>query len=146
MIRAFYIFLLLAFCNSGFSQKEVTWEDLKCDSITDLWVEEIESIFPVPHFKEKTKKLNNVEVKISGFVIPIDAEEGYYVISKNKCKTNYYLCIDGDQVIDIQLVNYVRTSIEMNQEVTISGTLLLNYEDNLQLFYILQDAKIITDK
>jgi hypothetical protein len=164
MIRAFYIFIFLleglTSCteteiqtiapsneiNSSIApdkvKDEITWEDLKFDSLTELWSDEYQAIYMVPNFNNKTKKLNGERISITGYFITVGVLSDYYILSKVEIFGNQLFNNDHpDQRVDI--IMHMDQPPSLNEKVTINGILTLNKDDILQLNYILKDAKIV---
>jgi hypothetical protein len=122
---------------------KITWEDLKFESTEEVWNEEFQSIYLVPNFTDKAKELENLEIKITGYVLPIDVESGYYILSNGNTHNSCFPVANADEAIDLTFKP--ESPLKDNQEYTFIGVLKLNREDLLQLNYILLDIKI-TDK
>ncbi|MFT5602080.1 MAG: hypothetical protein ACI9N1_002330 [Flavobacteriales bacterium] len=128
----------------GFSQTEITWEDLKIDSFAEAWNEEYQAVHLSPIFNEKTKELDGKSIHITGFVVPIDTIGHYYVLSESKFNNTNCFMVYSDESINLQIKFDV--SPKMYDIITVSGILEINKDEINQLNYILKDAKIITNK
>ncbi len=131
--------ILLLLSSFGlFSQKEITWDDLK-------FKYEHKSDNLVIKFNRKQKDLDSVKIIIQGFVTPVNIEDEYFVLSKNIYQVVGF-CRKGSnemyEVIELRFMS--KPSILKNDvEYWIEGTLILNDDDILQLNYILKDAVIV---
>ena len=80
------IFLLLIsyfFSLHFYSQNIITWELLKNVEFDEIWSEEFQAYYMVPKFSSSVKAMDNKEVQIRGFIIPVDIVQDYYVLSAN---------------------------------------------------------------
>jgi hypothetical protein len=132
-------FVVLGNC---FSQKEITWEDLKC-KFEEVWIEDSTLMYLKPSFHEKQKKIDNTAVRIVGVLNPVDFEDGYFVLCQgNSGKICFDL--DQDEIIAIEF-NESPNNWNLDKLYEVEGLLLLNKDDMYQLSYILKDAKIIRE-
>ena len=76
-------YLLLISCHSlhFYSQNIITWNYLKMLSLTKFGQKN--SVYMVPKFSSSVKAMDNKEVQIRGFIIPVDIVQDYYVLSAN---------------------------------------------------------------
>ena len=125
---------------------KITWEDLKLDSTSEVWNEEFQSKTPICHINNETKKLNGKKVQISGHFVPIDIEAQYFALTFEEVNSHSFFHgnIYPSHIIDLIISPQIIPN--MNEKVTIIGTLVLNEDDFLKLNFILENAKIIADK
>ena len=140
------IFLLLI---SGFfslyfySQNIITWELLKNVEFDEIWSEEFQAYYMVPKFSSSVKAMDNKEVQIRGFIIPVDIVQDYYVLSANPYSSCFFCGQAGpESVMEVQMVKKYE-GLRMDQVITFKGKLKLNVDDIYQLNYILEDAEIM---
>jgi hypothetical protein len=136
--------LLVGFGNYCYSQTEITWEDLKFDTVVETWSEDFQSYYQVPHFTANTNKLDGKEISIKGYFHPIDLLDGYYELCKSEIITSYCYFPPRLETIEVQM--NIESPPELNEQITISDILKLNTDDILLNNFILENAKIITDK
>ncbi|MFT5602079.1 MAG: hypothetical protein ACI8Q1_001870 [Parvicella sp.] len=129
--------LLISFL--GLSQTEVAWEDLKLDSTSEVWSEEHQSVYLNPHFSDKVKLLKGTDIKITGYLIPVDVGSEYYILSEVKYTDHFFYHTEQDQILELTL----NGDYQMNLEITVTGTLIINQDDLSKLCYIIEDAKIV---
>ncbi len=138
--------ILLLFCSFGvFSQKEITWDDLRCE-IEEVWSEEFQGYFIKPKFEEKHTSLNSSKIKIKGYITLIDDMVDYYTLSlnQNPFEFHYSKKKNFSQLMIMELqFNSKPNDINMKKEYWVEGILILNEDDILQLNYILKDAVIV---
>jgi hypothetical protein len=136
--------LLLFFSFGVFSQKEITWDDLVFE-FEEKWSEEYQVIYIVPLFDKKHKDLEQVKIKIKGYLTFIDINETLCLLSKNAQSFGGFCGLgfqnNAYELIEIEFKS--KPNFEMNKRYWIEGTLILNEDDILQLNYILKDAVIV---
>ena len=126
-----------------FSQNIISWELLKNVEFDEIWSEEFQAYYMVPKFSSSVKVLDNKEVQIRGFIIPVDIVQDYYVLSANPYSSCFFCGQAGpESVMEIQMIKKYE-GLRMDQVITFQGTLKLNTDDIYQLNYILEEAKII---
>ncbi|MFT7156854.1 MAG: hypothetical protein ACI8Q1_001869, partial [Parvicella sp.] len=130
----------------GFSQTEITWDDLKFDSSSLVWSDKKEAIYLEPYFKNKIEILEDSTIEITGFVSSFDYNRKALILTSalNKSLSNCFSGNEQDEFVEIQLSSKNRTKI--NDKITVSGSLTLNKDDNSHLKYILEDAKIVVQE
>ncbi|MFT5602082.1 MAG: hypothetical protein ACI9N1_002332 [Flavobacteriales bacterium] len=140
------LILLIAFGTTGFSQTEITWDDLKFDSSSLVWSDKKEAIYLEPYFKNKIEILEDSTIEITGFVSSFDYNRKALILTSalNKSLSNCFSGNEQDEFVEIQLSSKNRTKI--NDKITVSGPLTLNKDDNSHLKYILEDAKIVVQE
>ena len=140
------IFLLLFsgfFSLHFYSQNIITWELLKNVEFDEIWSEEFQAYYMVPKFSSSVKAMDNKEVQIRGFIIPVDIVQNYYVLSANPYSSCFFCGQAGpESVMEVQMVKKYE-GLRMDQVITFKGKLKLNVDDIYQLNYILEDAEII---
>ena len=126
-----------------FSQNIISWELLKNVEFDEVWSEEFQAYYMVPKFSSSVKVLDNKEVQIRGFIIPVDIVQDYYVLSANPYSSCFFCGQAGpESVMEVQLIKKYE-GLRMDQVITFKGKLKLNVDDIYQLNYILEDAEIV---
>ena len=126
-----------------FSQNIISWELLKNVEFDEIWSEEFQAYYMVPKFSSSFKVLDNKEVQIRGFIIPVDIVQDYYVLSANPYSSCFFCGQAGpESVMEVQLIKKYE-GLRMDQVITFKGKLKLNVDDIYQLNYILEDAEIL---
>ena len=144
MIKKLLIGILFATSFSfSYAQNIITWELLKNVEFDEIWSEEFQAFYMVPKFSPQVLALDNKEVQIRGFIIPVDIVQDYYVLSANPDSSCFFCGQAGpESVMEIQLVKKYE-GLRMDQVITFKGKLRLNVDDIYQLNYILEDAEIV---
>ena len=126
-----------------FSQNIISWELLKNVEFDEIWSEEFQAYYMVTKFSSSVKVLDNKEVQIRGFIIPVDIVQDYYVLSANPYSSCFFCGQAGpESVMEVQLIKKYE-GLRMDQVITFKGKLKLNVDDIYQLNYILEDAEIV---
>ena len=126
-----------------FTQNIITWEVLKNVEFDEIWSEEFQAYYMVPKFSAQVLALDNKEVQIRGFIIPVDIVQDYYVLSANPYSSCFFCGQAGpESVMEVQLVKKYE-GLRMDQVITFKGKLRLNVDDIYQLNYVLEDAEIV---
>ena len=144
MKKKIFLLLISAFFSLHFySQNIITWELLKNVEFDEIWSEEFQAYYMVPKFSSSVKAMDNKEVQIRGFIIPVDIVQDYYVLSANPYSSCFFCGQAGpESVMEVQMVKKYE-GLRMDQVITFKGKLKLNVDDIYQLNYILEDAEIM---
>ena len=144
MKKKIFLLLIFGFFSLHFySQNIITWELLKNVEFDEIWSEEFQAYYMVPKFSSSVKAMDNKEVQIRGFIIPVDIVQDYYVLSANPYSSCFFCGQAGpESVMEVQMVKKYE-GLRMDQVITFKGKLKLNVDDIYQLNYILEDAEIM---
>ena len=144
MKKKIFLVLISGFFSLHFySQNIITWELLKNVEFDEIWSEEFQAYYMVPKFSSSVKAMDNKEVQIRGFIIPVDIVQDYYVLSANPYSSCFFCGQAGpESVMEVQMVKKYE-GLRMDQVITFKGKLKLNVDDIYQLNYILEDAEIV---
>ncbi len=143
--------LILAMALAGFflsgmnleiEPRPVTWEMLGMIQFKEEYDENSGTFYDKPVFSPMLKNLEDQEIKITGYVIPMDVELNYYVVSKYPFSSCFFCGGAGPEtVIDLQLVDK-SLKFENDERVTFCGKLRLNKGTFFELPYILNEAQV----
>ncbi len=138
------IFLLLSFVAitfSGSSQTRITWETLEDVRFSEKYSVEEASYYYYPHFGSTVKALEGKEVYLKGYILALDPEEDYYLLSRNPMASCFFCGTGGpESIVELKLQPDQRR-FRMDQVVTIKGKFRLNSEDIYQCNYIFEEAE-----
>ena len=141
--KIFLLFISCFFSLHFYSQNIITWELLKNVEFDEIWSEEFQAYYMVPKFSSSVKAMDNKEVQIRGFIIPVDIVQDYYVLSANPYSSCFFCGQAGpESVMEVQMIKKYE-GLRMDQVITFKGKLKLNVDDIYQLNYILEDAEIM---
>ena len=94
-----------------------------------------------PVFGENIRKLEGFEITIKGYIIPVDTDGNYMVLSSLPFNNCFFCGNAGPEtVMEIDL-NKDKSLI--NKYVTLRGTLELNDHDYLSLIYKLRNVELV---
>ena len=122
----------------------IQWQDLSRVGFESRYSEDFQQDMTYPVFHKSVKALDGKKIKISGYFIPIDEspENPIRVLSANPLSSCYFCGAAGPEtVMDLQPKEEFER-IDMNHRVTFQGTLELNSDDLLSLYFILKDAEL----
>ena len=122
-------------------EREITWEDLGDVTFEEKYVEELEVNFLYPTFGENVKNLEGQEISLKGFLLVMDREEGYYILSKNPFASCFFCGAAGPETIVELNMKSGEDELVNDEMITIRGTLRLNSDDIYHCNYIFDDAE-----
>lgn len=121
---------------------EVTWDQLKSLPFEESYDESTGGFYQKPKFGIAQKALEGKKIKITGYVLPMDAELNYYVVSAYPFSSCFFCGGAGpESVIDLKLADKSLT-FKNDERVSFCGVLRLNEGNVFELPYILNDAEI----
>ncbi len=120
---------------------ELTWRTLTDVEFKDVYVEELDAYYWKPTFGKTVKELEGKEVYITGYIIPVDYDEDFYVLSRYPF-ANCFFCggAGPESVVDLRFKSKTR-KYETDERLTFKGTFALNADDVYQMNYILEGAE-----
>ncbi|MFN0031673.1 MAG: DUF3299 domain-containing protein [Flavobacteriales bacterium] len=119
---------------------ELTWHTLSDVSFSEKYIPELDVHFWQPTFGPSVKALAGKEVYITGYVIPVDYDENFYVVSRWPYAQCYFCGGGGpESVCDLRFSGKNR-AYKTDERVTFKGKLRLNSTDVYQMNYILDGA------
>lgn len=139
------IVVLLALQISSFINEEpvnISWKSLSETSFSEYFNETkniwtLEGLFPM-----SIKELNGSDVKITGYVIPLDIKERSYVLSAYPYSSCYFCGGAGpESIVNLQL-NDLKDYIETDAIKTFSGVLDLQSRPKNGFYFTLINARI----
>ena len=120
---------------------ELTWRTLEDVIFTDVYMESLESYYWKPTFGSEVEAMEGKEVHITGYIIPVDLDEDFYVLSRYPY-ANCFFCggAGPESVIDLRFEGGSDRVYQTDERLTFRGTLRLNADDIYQMNYILDGA------
>jgi hypothetical protein len=124
--------------------EKLTWDMLKDVSFKKKWYAQ-ESIFMLyPTFGAPLKKLENKEVIIKGYVIPVDVATNMYVLSAFPYSQCFFCGGAGpESVMSLKPKKSEVRKYKTDEMHTFTGKLKLNADDIYEMNYILEEADMI---
>lgn len=123
--------------------EKLTWDILKDVVFKKKWYPQ-ESIFMLyPTFGPGIKKLENKEVIIKGYVIPVDAATNMYVLSAFPYSQCFFCGGAGpESVMSLKPKKGASHKYKTDEMHTFKGKLKLNADDIYEMNYILEEADL----
>jgi len=124
------------------SYSELTWKDLTDVEFKDVYVDELDAYYWKPIFGPLVKELEGGKFYITGYVIPVDIDEDFYVLSRYPF-ANCFFCggAGPETVIDLQFEGHSPREYATDERLSFAGELKLNADDVYQMNYILVRAQ-----
>ena len=126
--------------------QKITWLTLKDVEFENKYYENEDQYFLQPTYGEKLQALADKKVYISGYVIPIDPDEGIFVLSANTFSSCFFCGNAGPESIVELVINDNQTVYKTDQWASFKGVLKLNSDDLDHLYYILEEAIEVPQK
>ena len=91
-----------------------------------------------PYFGPSVKNLEGKKFYITGYVIPVDIDEDFYVLSRYPF-ANCFFCggAGPETVVDLQFSGHSPREYATDERLTFAGELKLNADDVYQMNYII---------
>lgn len=121
---------------------ELTWKTLEDVEFKDVYIEELDAYYWKPTFGSTVNNLESESVYITGYVIPVDLDEDFYVLSRYPF-ANCFFCggAGPESVIDLRFDGKSPRVYQTDERLTFAGKFRLNADDIYQMNYILDGAK-----
>tara|TARA_B100000927_G_scaffold136173_1_gene109881 strand:+ start:685 stop:1122 length:438 start_codon:yes stop_codon:yes gene_type:complete len=142
MHRFFFFLIFISITNICFSQTEITWKDLEDVEFSDMYVEEVDEYVLYPHFGASVRDLEGKEIILSGYILAISPDDGYYVLSKGPFASCFFCGGGGPETIVELFLKSDKDYFMMDEFITMKGVFRLNSEDIYHCNYILDDAEV----
>lgn len=136
------IYLTFLLPTYSFSQVEISWETLADIEFSDMYVEEVDEYFLYPHFGTSVRELEGKTVILRGFMLALDPQEGYYILSRGPFSSCFFCGVGGPETIVELKMKSEKDYFVMDEMVTMKGVLRLNADDIYQCNYIFEQAEV----
>ena len=125
----------------GAAPKAITWQQLEDVDFKDVYVEELDAYYWKPTFGEQVEALRGQEVYLTGYIIPVDVDEDFYVLSRFPF-ANCFFCggAGPESVVDLRWPGETPRPYATDERLTFKGIFRLNADDIYQMNYILDGA------
>lgn len=145
-INTSLLFLLLSVILFSFASieepKTVTWETLRDVTFNKKWNKEEAMFILEPEFGAGVQVLQNKKIKITGYMIPVDIDANYYVLSANPYSSCFFCGQAGPESVMSVKFEKLTDRFNTDDRVTLVGELILNKDDINELNYILEKATV----
>lgn len=125
----------------GDSYSELTWQLLSDVEFKDVFLEELQAYYWKPTFGPQVNAAEGKDFYITGYVIPVDTDEDFYVLSRYPF-ANCFFCggAGPETVVDLQFDGPAPREYATDERLTFAGKLKLNADDIYQMNYIIKGA------
>ena len=142
-MNKWFLFLGLLACSiaSKAQHKSIDWSLLAKVTWDDRYFPKYDETVWYPEFSKEVLALDSTLIQIEGYVIPVDVESGYYVLSANPYTSCFFCGNAGpESVMELQFPTGVKESFKTDEIATFKGRLKLNWDDLEHCNYILKGA------
>lgn len=139
------VIILCSFCLSAMGQKYrlITWSDLTDVTFEEKYYERYDTDYFYPTFGKSVKALDGKTVQISGYVIAVEKETGFYVLSSNPFASCFFCGNAGPETVVKLNFDGWPDDYETDTYKTFRGRLRLNAENIFELNYILESTELV---
>jgi hypothetical protein len=109
------------------------------------FIEELNAHMYYPDFKEEILALEGKEIVLEGYVIPLDDDLPYTVLSYYPYAQCFFCGGAGPESIASIYFKDKQKKFKLDEYIKIKGTLVLNAEDIDQTNFIITDAVLVVD-
>ena len=122
------------------AQTRLTWEVLAKLKVEKVFMQEMDSYINKPTFSKEVLAMHGKEVVLTGYIIPVDPESDFYVLSSNPYASCFFCGGAGPEtVVDLKFKK--RDKLYKTDEVhSFKGKFKVNADDLLNLYYSLEDV------
>lgn len=122
---------------------KISWEQLSDVTFKKKWSAAENMFLLEPQFGPKVLELKGKEVQLGGYMIPVDVDANYYVLSSNPFASCFFCGGAGPESVVSIKFKKVTKRFNTDDKVTIKGILRLNVDDINDLNYILESAEVL---
>lgn len=140
----FFVFTFFIFSASQTiaQHKKIDWAFLAKVEWGEKYFEEYDEVVWYPKYSKEVLAADSSLVEIQGYIIPVDVESGYYVLSANPFASCFFCGNAGpESVLELQFSEPLKGTYNTDEIATFQGRLKLNWDDLEHCNYILQNAK-----
>ncbi|MGR3809705.1 DUF3299 domain-containing protein [Jiulongibacter sp. NS-SX5] len=122
---------------------KIDWKTLSDVNFNKKWSPSEGMFILEPDFGASVQTLNGKDVSITGYMIPIDIESNYYVLSANPYAACFFCGGAGPESVMSIKFKTVNRRFDTDERLTLRGKLELNKDNLDELNYILKDAVVV---
>ncbi|WP_031529295.1 hypothetical protein [Dyadobacter crusticola] len=120
----------------------ISWKQLSDVRFSRKFNKELGMHFLYPNFGQTVRQLEGRQIRIRGYMIPVDPESNIYVISAQPMSMCFFCGGAGpESIVELQFRDK-KQLFKTDAVKTVNGKLKLNSQDVEHLNYILEDASI----
>lgn len=141
-MKKIFIIVLIPLFALASNPIKITWENLRDVTFKKKWNAKENMFVLEPSFGSKVMALKGKTVSLTGYMIPVDVDANYYVLSANPFASCFFCGQAGpESVVSVKFKN-ISKRFNTDDRVTINGIFVLNTEDINELNYILEKAEL----
>ncbi len=133
---------LILFLISGVCQAQSGWNLLATTQLKKGYDSFLNEEIDLPHFSNALKEKAGKRITLEGYIIPLQqsSAQDYFVLSRFPYQSCFFCGAAGPEtVVEV----YSDREFKFTDErVKVTGTLFLNPDDPLRLFFILRDCEV----
>lgn len=141
LLLSAFLLAMTAFAFVDVPQK-ISWETLRDVTFKKKWNAEEGMFILHPTFGAKVLAFQGKEVILTGYMIPVDVDANYYVLSANPFSACFFCGQAGPESVVSVKFKKVTKRFNTDDRITVKGTLKLNADDINELNYILTNADV----
>jgi len=127
--------------NSKNNAQKISWDQLEDVTYQKRWNKEYQLDVLYPVFGNNVKKLKGKQLSISGYMIPLNIEEGLYAISRNNYASCFFCGRSGpESVVSLKFKTKPRR-YRTDEYLTMQGTMELNDTNMNDFIYIFRNTE-----
>lgn len=145
-IKIVVITLFLSCVALNAQNPSVSWQNLNDVSWKRGFVKALNDYYDMPIFGREIEKLNNTEISIKGFYVPVDTKGKIFALSKSPSNMCFFCGTGGiETVMEIFVKNDHKElkRIKTDKYIEVKGIFVLNRDDPNHLMYLLKDAELV---
>ncbi len=140
--KQFIFYTILLFTGNLFAQDQIDWATLADVKFSSVFSEELGFSYDEASFGPFISLFSEKEVKITGYMIPLDGIGVSYVLSRNPNATCFFCGGAGPEtVVELELLPSAIGKYKLDEYRTFKGILHLNKKNIDHLTYVLKNAE-----
>ncbi|HBK33375.1 MAG TPA: hypothetical protein DDZ96_01860 [Porphyromonadaceae bacterium] len=128
------------------AQQAVHWKSLKDVTWSRKYVAKMSGYYQMPSFGKNIERMDNKEITIEGFYMPIDVDGSIFALSETPSNACFFCGVGGvESVMEIMVKKGHKklTRVRTDRYIQLKGIFKINRDDPFHLMYLLTDAELI---
>ncbi|MDH6357291.1 hypothetical protein [Parabacteroides sp. PF5-9] len=147
MKKIVFIFcLILGGLQTINGQRPINWEALANVQWKNAYVKVLDGYYAVPSFSSGIESINDHEISIRGYYVPINMETNMFALSKTPSNMCFFCGTGGMETVMEIVVKAGHNDLKRMQTdkfLELKGTFVINRDDPYHLMYQLVDAELV---
>lgn len=146
MKRIISLLIVLVIGLNAYSQTIDAWNEFAKTKFEPKYYESIGEYLFYPTFPSSLKAMEGKEITMEGYFVPFAPEDGDYVIISKYPMSQCYFCGGGgpESIAEVHFTN-PKVKFNIDDLITVKGTLKLNVSDVDHVNFIITDAVLVND-